>query len=56
MSSRVCATGHIKDPVQLIEKSRALCPRASCHKVVLWRTYKDYVLPPKMALDADRTG
>ena len=26
MSSCVCATGHIKDPVPLIEKSRALCP------------------------------
>ena len=26
MSSRVCATGHIKDPVPLIEKSRASCP------------------------------
>ena len=26
MSSRVCATGHIKDPVPLVEKSRALCP------------------------------
>ena len=26
MYNRVCATGHIKDPVPLIEKSRALCP------------------------------
>ena len=26
MSSRVCVTGHIKDPVSLIEKSRLLCP------------------------------
>ena len=26
MSSRVCATGHLKDPVPLIEKSRASCP------------------------------
>ena len=26
MSCRVCATGHTKDPVQLIEKSRASCP------------------------------
>ena len=25
-SSRVCATGHIKDPVSLIEKRRGLCP------------------------------
>ena len=26
MPSRVCATWHIKDPVPLIEKSRASCP------------------------------
>ena len=26
MSSRVCETGHIKDPVALIEMSRASCP------------------------------
>ena len=26
MSSRVCATGHIKDPLRLIEKRRASCP------------------------------
>ena len=26
MSSRVCATGHMKDPMPLIEKSRASCP------------------------------
>ena len=26
MSSRVCATGHIKDPVPIIETSRASCP------------------------------
>ena len=26
MSSRVCATGYIKDPVPLIVKDRALCP------------------------------
>ena len=26
MSSRVCVTGHIKDPVPLIEKSRTSCP------------------------------
>ena len=25
MSSRVCATGHVKDPVSLAEKSRASC-------------------------------
>ena len=26
MSSRVCTTGHIKDPVPLVEKRRASCP------------------------------
>ena len=26
MSSRVCVTGHIKDPVPLIKNSRASCP------------------------------
>ena len=26
MSSRVCATGHIKDPMPLIEKRRGLSP------------------------------
>ena len=26
MSSRVCATGHTKDLVPLVEKSRASCP------------------------------
>ena len=26
MSSRVYATGHIKDPRSLVERSRALCP------------------------------
>ena len=26
MSSRVCAIGHIKDPVPLVEKSSASCP------------------------------
>ena len=30
MSSRVCVTGHIKDPVPLIEKSRASCPGGRC--------------------------
>ena len=40
MSNRVCATGHIKDPVPLIEKSRASCPSGrfppSCiHEVII---------------------
>ena len=26
MSTCVCVTGHVKDPVPLIEKSRAPCP------------------------------
>ena len=26
MSSRVCATGHIQDPMPRIEKSKASCP------------------------------
>ena len=29
MSSRICATGHIKDPVPLIEKSRTSCSGSS---------------------------
>ena len=40
MSNRVCATGHIKYPVPLIEKSRALCPGGRCpssfiHQVII---------------------
>ena len=40
MSSRVCATGHIKDPVPLIEKSRTSCPGGRCppsfiHQVII---------------------
>ena len=31
MSSRVCATGHIKDPVPLIEKRRGLSPSGLFH-------------------------
>ena len=43
MCSRVYATGHIKDPVPLIEKRRGLCPSGR--------------FPPeslKMASDGDR--
>ena len=29
-SSHVCATGHIKDPVPLVEKSRVSCPGGGC--------------------------
>ena len=40
MSSRVCVTGHIKDPVPLIEKSRTSCPSGRfstsfIHQVIL---------------------
>ena len=40
MSSRVCVTGHIKDPVPLIEKSRTLCtggrfPPSFIHQVII---------------------
>ena len=31
MSSHVCVTGHIRNPVPLIEKSRALCPSGRFH-------------------------
>ena len=64
MSSSVCATGHIKDPVPLIEESRALCSggRVSpsfIHQVIiitgLNKLYELDVLAQKMALDADRS-
>ena len=35
MSSRVCATGHIKDPVPLIEKSRASCPGGRINQAII---------------------
>ena len=40
MSSRVCATGHIKDTLPLVEKSRASCPGgrfppSSIHQVIM---------------------
>ena len=40
MSSRVCVTGHRKDPVPLSEKSRASCPGrrfppSSIHQVII---------------------
>ena len=40
MSSRVCVTGHIKDPVPLLKKSRASCasgrvPPSFSHQVVI---------------------
>ena len=40
MFSRVCVTGHIKDPVPLINKSRILCsggrfPPSLIHQVII---------------------
>ena len=58
------ATGHIKDPVPLIEKRRASCPggrfRPSfIHQVIIITGVNKlgiclYVLAIKMVLDADR--
>ena len=62
-SSRVCVTGHIKDPVSLIEKSRAMCPGGRLppsfiHDVIiitgLNKLYDYYVLALKRPLDDDR--
>ena len=65
ISSHVCATGHIKDPVPLIAKSRASCPGGRfppglIHQVIIITGLNKlydcaYVLVLKMALDADRT-
>ena len=61
MSSRVCATGHIKGPVPLIEKRRGLSPGGRfspsfIHQVIiitgldkLWA----YALALEVASDAD---
>ena len=62
MSSLVYATGHIKDPVPLVEKSRGLSPGGRfppsfIHRVVVitgLNKLQLYVLALKMALDADR--
>ena len=59
MSNRVYATGHIKDPVPLIEKSRVLCPcvrfpPSFIHQVIIITGLNVlYVFAVKMALDAD---
>ena len=37
MSNRVCATGHIKYPVPLIEKSRVSCPSGSFHPCLIYQ-------------------
>ena len=62
MSSLVYATGHIKDPVPLIEKRRGLSPSGRfppsfIHQVIIitgLNKLQLYVLALKMALDADR--
>ena len=62
MSSLVYVTGHIKDPVPLVEKSRGLSPGGRfppsfIHQVVIitgLNKLQLYVLALKMALDADR--
>ena len=62
MSSLVYATGHIKDPVPLVEKSRGLSPGGRfppsfIHQVIIitgLNKLQLYVLALKMALDADR--
>ena len=62
MSSLVYATGHIKDPVPLIEKRRGLSPGGRfppsfIHQVIILTGLNKlqlYVLALKMALDADR--
>ena len=61
MSSLVYATGHIKDPVSLIEKRRGLSPGGRfppsfIHQVIIitgLNKLQLYVLALKMALDAD---
>ena len=61
MSSRFCATGHIKDPVPLIEKRRELSPSgwfppSFIHQVLIITGLTKlclYVLALKMASDAD---
>ena len=62
MSSRVYATGRIKDPVPLTEKRRGLSPGGRfppsfIHVVIIitgLNKLYNYVLALKMALDADR--
>ena len=61
MSSRVCTTGHIKDPVPLIEKRRGLSPGdrlppSFINQVIIiigLNNFYDYALALKMASDAD---
>ena len=62
ISSLVYATGHIQDPVPLIEKRRGLSPGGRfppsfTHQVIIitgLNKLQLYVLALKMALDADR--
>ena len=60
MSSHVCATGHIKDPVPLIEKRRGLSPGGwflpnfmQVITITGLNKLRLYVLALKMASDAD---
>ena len=62
MKNTFFATGHIKDPVPLVEKSRGLSPGGRfppsfIHQVIIitgLNKLQLYVLALKMALDADR--
>ena len=63
MYSRVCATGHITDPVPLIRKRRGLSPGGRfppsfIHQVIIMtglnKLYNRNDLALKMALDADK--
>ena len=56
MSSRGCATGHIKEPVPLLEKSKVSCPSGRfppnlIHKVIISRLNKlyDFMFSPEEA-------
>ena len=51
MSSRVCATGHIKDSVPLVKSSRALCPGGGPPSFIRSRSedgliYRQGITPP----------
>ena len=62
MSSCVCVTGHIKDPVPLMKKSREFCPGdrfppSFIHQeIIITGPNKSYdcLLALKLALDVDR--
>ena len=62
MTYRVCAIGHIKDLMPLIEKSSVLCPSGRfpprfIHQIIIitgLNNLHDYVTTLKMVLDANR--